>query len=509
MIEPNATGTSNGIHIVNGPNSPIRRALGHLSAEAKTNLSRSMGDRTQGFVEDLAAMRNGTLDIMQMHRLRSDLLRTKRQLANSADPSGWKGAEIDDIVDAIDDTMFKQDWVRTSTGKKLPARKLEALKQYEKAREASKFVNDIARSSSVQDLIHSVQVFDPAVGRAVGHRRRFKMEPTEVHDMIFQPRKAGALQEILDISGHHPGLRAALGDNLEAIYKRMVINEDGTFARGGYNRFMEEYGDHVEKLFGPERASKIMYANQMKAAVDELNVVATKVEDAFKHTFGDAVDPQKLGANGVVQTVMGSSGVTSRQTRELMKRLRHIDPDLHQSVRAEFAQWAEGELSRMPVQLKQGNAMRTWLGRNQGKIRAVMGDQYFRDVRKVQKMLDLVDLSDLAKNSPESVSAAWLQVTRSVFGPLSRKQRFMTAANRIFRGRSANKAMELMADPEKLRGFVQLGKMEPGTLAFWQKVDSLGLRYLMEDAGLNPPNDLGPVAAQEESLRRLAMGGPL
>jgi hypothetical protein len=71
--------------------------------------------------------------------------------------------------------MFKQDWVRTSTGKKLPARKLEALKQYEKAREASKFVNDIARSSSVQDLIHSVQVFDPAVGRAVGHRRRFKM----------------------------------------------------------------------------------------------------------------------------------------------------------------------------------------------------------------------------------------------------------------------------------------------------------------------------------------------
>jgi hypothetical protein len=168
MIEPNATGTSNGIHIVNGPNSPIRRALGHLSAEAETNLSRSMGDRTQGFVEDLAAMKNGTLDIMQMHRLRSDLLRTKRQLSNSADPSGWQGTEIDDIVDAIDDTMFKQDWVRTSSGKAVPARKLEALKQYEVARESSKFVNDIARSSSVQDLIESVQVFDPSVARAVG-----------------------------------------------------------------------------------------------------------------------------------------------------------------------------------------------------------------------------------------------------------------------------------------------------------------------------------------------------
>jgi hypothetical protein len=60
MIEPNATGTANGIHIVNGPNSPIRRALGHLSAEAKTNLSRSMGDRTQGFVE-AAAKRSDTV----------------------------------------------------------------------------------------------------------------------------------------------------------------------------------------------------------------------------------------------------------------------------------------------------------------------------------------------------------------------------------------------------------------------------------------------------------------
>jgi len=330
-----------------------------------------------------------------------------------------------------------------------------------------------------------------------------------VRDQLFEPNNAAALSDILTLSGGHPGLRAALADQLEGVYKKMALNPDGTFARGGYNRFMAEYGDHAELLFGPENAARLHNADSMARAVEQVNITAKKVEDAFRATFGDAVDPQKLGANGVVRTIMNSSNVTARQARTLMNRLKSIDPAMAMEVRAEFAQWANGELAKSPVLLKDGNAIRNWLGTNQSKIRAVMGDQYFNDMRTIQKFTDLVDYSDAVRGVSEPVQAAWLQVTRSVFGPLSKKQRFMTAANRILRGRSAKKALELMADPENLRKFIRLGKMDPKSLAFWATADQLGLRLFFEEEGLVPPKDMETTQIREESMRRLAMGGPL
>lgn len=509
MLEPNSTGSAYGIVLQNGRNSPVRRALGGLSREAEQNLSKSMGERTQGFVEDMAALRGDTIDIMAMHRLRSDLLRAKRKIHNNTDINGWTATELDEVIDALDRTMQTQDWVRASTGRKVPGLQRNALNQYARAREATEVMNIVSAKSSIQDMIDTVAVVDSASMRKFGERRKFTMMPAKVRDQLFEPNNASALSDVLDLSGSHPGLRAALADQLEGVYKKMALNPDGSFARGGYNRFMSEYGDHAELLFGPENAARIHNADSMARAVEQVNITAKKVEDAFRATFGDAVDPQKLGANGLVRTIMNSSNVTARQTRTLMNRLNSIDPAMAMEVRAEFAQWAHGELMKSPVVMKDGNAIRNWLGNNQSKIRAVMGNQYFNDMRTIQKFTELVDYSDAARGVSEPVQAAWLQVTRSVFGPLSKKQRFMTAANRILRGRSAKKALELMADPENLRKFVRLGKMDPSSLAFWATADQLGLRLFFEEEGLVPPKDMKTTQIREEAMRRLAQGGPL
>jgi hypothetical protein len=509
MLEPNATGSQFNIGISNGPNSPIRRTLGSLNREAADNYSKTLGDRTAGFVNDLEALKGETLDIMGLQRLRSDMLRAKRKVSNGTDTSGWTENEISELIDSIDATMIKNDWVRISTGKKVPAVQRQGLDQWHKARESTDFMNNIARNSTVQDLVDSVQVFDSAVGRRVGERRRFTMQPAQVRDTLFEAGNSGALLDVMNISGHHPGLRAALANELEAVYKGMALNADGTFARGGYNKFMQQYGDHAEILFGPERAAKLTHADSMARAVEDVNLTAKKVEDAYKNAFGDAVDPQKVGANGVANTIMSSSNVTARQARTLMNRLKQIDPSLHAATRAEFSQWMYGQLAKNPVQLKNGNAIRTLLEGSKDKISAVMGPQFVADLKAVQRATDLVDLSDLARGVAEPVSPAWLQVTRSVFGPLSRKQRFMTAANRIMRGRGAAKAISLMSDPDKLRGFVQLGKLNPNSAAFWSTANALGLRFILGENGIHPPADLETMQVREEALRRLAQGGPL
>jgi hypothetical protein len=507
-LEPNATGTEYGIKLVNGRNSPVRRALGEIEKEAQENLSQSMGDASQRFAQDMAALRGDTLDIMGIHRLRSDLLRAKRKVANGTDTSGWTAKELDKVIDSLDATLMSQDWVRVANGRTVPAVKREALNRMHQAREATDFLNNMARRDTIDDLIDQIQVYDGGTGRRFGERRRFRMAPAQVRERLFEANNAGALTDVIEMSGHNPQLRAALANELEAIYKGMAANADGTFKRGGYNQFMQQYGDHAELLFGPAQAARITTVDDMARAVQKTNEIAKKVQDAYKATFGEALDPA-AGAHGVVRQVMSSSNVTARQARNLMNRLGQIDPNLRNAVRAEFAQWAYGELATGPVALKGGNAIRQWLGGNQAKIRAVMGNQYYNDMRTIQKFTDLVDLSDMARGVAEPVQAAWLQVTRSVFGPLSKKQRFMTAANRIMRGRGAEKAIQLMADPKKLRQFVQLGKLDPKSLAFWSSASELGLRSYFEDAGLVPPRDMSELAVKEESLRRLAQGGPM
>jgi hypothetical protein len=509
FLEPNATNTAYGIQLVNGRNSPIRRALGAIDTEGLENLSKSMGESSQRFVQDMAALRGDQLDIMQMHRLRSDLLRTKRRIANGTDQSGWTRRELDSVIDALDDTIRTQDWVRTSTGRKVPGVKAEALPRLQMARESTEYMNNMARRSSIQDLTDTIQVYDGGTGRRFGTRRRFAMEPAQVRDTLFEAGNAGPLNDILEMSGSHPGLRAALADELEGIYKQMALNADGTFQRGGYNQFMAQYGDHAEALFGSQQAARITTADQMQVAVQRANQVADKVEDAYRAAFGDAVDPQKVGADGVVKTIMSSTGVTARQARGLMTRLRTLDPNLHQAVRAEFARWFNGQASKSPIQLKNGNALGNILEGNRDKIVSVMGKQFYDDMQLVRRMSDLVDYSDAIKGTAEPVQAAWLQVTRSVFGPLSRKQRFMTAANRIMRGRGAEKAIELMTDPAKLRQYVQLSKLSPKTVAFWSTVDALGLRALFEENGVVPPDDLDDIRIREAAFRNLAQGGPL
>ncbi len=514
LLEPSANGKEYGIKLINKPGSPINRALKDIDEQATQNLSKSMGQEQVQLVEDMAAMRAGELDIMQMHRLRSNLVRRQRMMSRQADPSGWTKEDIRSIIDAIDETMFKSDWVRKGTtahpgsGLAVPAVKREAIARYHLARESTKMLNETASKDLINDLISTSNVYDWNQGRRVYGRRKFDMMPAQIEQALFEPRVVRGLADVMEMSGYNPHLRAGFADHLEGIYKEMALNPDGSFQRAGYEKFINSYGDHMNEVFGPENASRIRTADDFGRAVLKANENATKIADAYKVAFGAGFNPETLATKGTIDAVMSAGDISVPQTRRFMNRIRQLDPQMHQSLKAEFAQWSHMQLSRGEIFLKDGNAIRNFIGKNHGKMRAVMGNQYVRDMITIQKVTDLVDASDMARNVAEPVQQAWLQVTRSVFGPLSRKQRFMTAANRIMRGRGAEKALNLMADPEALRKFVQLEKMSSKSLAFWATVDSLGLRGLMADAGLTGPTDLKEVAAKEESLRNLAQGGP-
>ena len=502
MLEPNTRGTA-GIVIDNSGNTQVKRAMANLNTEGMRNYSKTLGEGTQKFVADMEALAGGTLDIAQVQRLRSSLVAAKRAAGSPGDTLGWKPAEISQMIDAIDNTVMDAPWVRTTTGKPVPAQKVQALKQLENARESTRFLTKVAQKSTIRNLTDTIEVFD-AGAKSFG-RREFTALPSSVRDSMFKAGDASVLRDVLHLSGGNPTLKAGLAAELEGIYKQMVLNADGSFKQGAFQQFKAQYGDHMNQLFGPDEAARITHADTMVRAVDKANLVAKKVEDLFLENFGHTF--QGEGVQGVVLNVMGNSNVSAAQARNVLNSLDRIAPDMATGVRAEMGQWMAGQMYKTPLSIKGAGALDSVLRSNESKIRAVMGDRYVKDLEKVQNVLSILDTSDVARGSSESVQSAFLQVTRSIMGPLSRKQRFMTAFNRIQRNRGSAKALELMSDPDSLRKYVKLGELNPQGLAFWSTVDGLGLNIFMEEVGLTRPDDLKTQAESLQRMQAIGQGG--
>ena len=503
-----------GVALRNTNRSPIRRTLNSLERSAKRNLSETEGAATMAMVKDLEKLREGVLDIGELHRLRSDLLRKKRNLLNGSDPSGWKVTELDEVIDSITATMAdtkNAPWFRIETGKNIPRQQQDAMNIYALAGESTR-VNDVVTSRAfLRDMTKEIREIDPKTMRFFGERKVFDMMPSQVREALFAPRQPGALRDLFMLSGRNPNIRAALANELEAIYKKRALNPDGTFARGGYQSFIDDYDGHMELLFGPKQAARITNADQMGRAVLDLNKRAKQMERAFAEEFGSLGDKNALSSVSIVDHMMTSTRATPEKISRFMNRIGRLDPGMIPAIRADFAQYAYRELMVSPIETKNGNAIRNFMGKNVSKIRRIMGDRYWQDMRALQRITDMTDLAMKAKASSDPIQAAWLQITRSVFGPLSKKQRFMTAANRVLRATHAERAIEYMADPQKLHKFMQLEKLKPGSIAFWTRVNSLGLRSLFEAEGVSVPDpeELEQRAAKEQAMRNLAMGGPL
>ena len=501
-LEPNTRGVNN-IVLANPKGSPIRAALDNLDLQAARNYSTKLGDQTANFVNDLEALTGDVLDIQQLQRLRSNLSYARHQALKSEAPD-WNANDIGKVIDAIDEAVDNMPWIRRSTGRAVPAQREYGLKALYRARDATEYVNGVAKRDFIDTITRQIKVFDDNAMPFAG-RRQFETMATPVRDAMFEPGNGRALRDFLDLAGHDPRFRAALADELEGIYKQMAYNADGTFKAGGFQQFRDLYGEHMNMVFGPQNAARVTTADQMARAVREANKVAKHIDDLFIEYFGESFNG--AAHQGIVRNVMGSSKVSAAQVTKMMRRLEKISPDMATAVRAEFAQWMGGKMSASPITTKGSGALGEMLTTHAPKIEAIMGKQYLNDLQKVNRVLQIVDIANLSSTSPEAVQQAWLQVTRSLFGPLSRKQRFMTAFNRVMRNRGAAKALELMSDPSSLRSFIRLGKLDPTRLAFWAEARALGIEGILHEAGVSPPEDLEAMAAKQRELERVRMYG--
>ena len=480
------------IGIKQSPNSATSRALNRIDREGMNNLSSAFGAKDARLVGDLEALRNGTvLDANALYRLESQLGAEIRRM-DTTDGLGYTKHNLNEVRKAIKDQMRNGNWVDIETGTTMSKSwQRGTMDKLDAAREASEFNTVIATDTTVDQLVHSRPVFTqgPDTVAADGTVTAGTMRKTgdyefdnisnmQVQKLLNDPK---IMRNVYDATRDNPQVKAAMSNELKEEYLTFVGRDSSDWTQTKHNAFMKKYRAQFDLTFGAEDAARITNAETMGAAVAKASARATRMTNLFTERFGkDFVEKGGLNAKSFANHVMTTQGMNAKQLSNTMDEIKRIDPDLHIQLKAEVGNYFVDRVSSGALLHGNGDQLNKLIKDEGPVLEAVLGKQYLDDVKKFQKVLKLFQFSDQSKPlTGEPIQAAWLQITRSLLGPLSRKQRFLTSYNRISSGFRSKGLLEMMADPATMKQFMKLEKMTPFTAAWTATVGRLGLEQLL------------------------------
>jgi hypothetical protein len=125
-----------------------------------------------------------------------------------------------------------------------------------------------------------------------------------------------------------------------------------------------------------------------------------------------------------------------------------------------------------------------WFKQNTDLILDVIGDtEYLNAMRSVGNILKRRSDRGMIRGSAAEVNPSGVALTRVIFGPLSRVQRFISAARRTGARSGAAEAADIITDPNLLKELISLRTFDVSSRRVAQFVLKTGL---LEPLGIDP-----------------------
>jgi len=289
-----------------------------------------------------------------------------------------------------------------------------------------------------------------------------------------------------DIS-FNPLMKQRFREAILEDYDRAVITQNKKGQDVIDQDFFEEWiatkGETVSKFFTPEEMLHIRhqpgalahYTLTNKAAMDaygaEINRLLPDVDIGVKSLLRE--ENQRLIWDQV-------NSMTGKQQRQLFKLLDNV-PGMERGVlgdRVRMMMQDELETSLLAAS-KTGNYLgfEKWLTKNNALIRNVFPAEatvWIRNLGLVKNVLKQRSDRAMVVGSGAEANPTGLALTRVIFGPLSRMQRFFTAFRRGQVRGGAAKAAHLVNDPEALKLFASIRTMRLGGRPAARIIQDLG-----------------------------------
>lgn len=262
-----------------------------------------------------------------------------------------------------------------------------------------------------------------------------------------------------------PDLVHSLRGALREIYEQDIIKTGWT--RSKHNSFMKKYDQAMRGAWSADEVADFQrYSLQS-------NTTEWKKKVEFSTTLMNRTR-QRMGWDSTVEfnsnNILGSlRGMKPAKIRGVLRDLKNDYPEMYADVQRMNLRQIEhklhndffdvGEGVTDPFQRAKG--FEKWFEANEETLRGLHGDQYVTDMRALKNTLKIEAKRSRVRGNAPDTQPLWLRVTRTVFGPLSRPQRQMSAGTFTQQRLAAQKVLQLYSDPEKLRQIKFAGNL-PG-----------------------------------------------
>jgi hypothetical protein len=278
-------------------------------------------------------------------------------------------------------------------------------------------------------------------------------------------------------------------------YRLSVFGKDGKIDTKAFLEWKRETAGFADRLFTPEELLRIKRPGGLEAVLKEETDRIANLENSLRRTFKldnnfNFKDPGKVKG----QLWDRFTKLSSQDRRRAMVHLneagmaeefrgflfRDISGTFKHAMNAPYASQAGAEKILKDVNANTELIYDMFPGQKEA------AERYIGDLRTIARTVQRRSISRSIKGTRQEANPNMLALTRVVFGPLSRAQRFLTAARRVSTRRMGENAINIIQDPENLRKFMQLKDYPVGSRQAAQLLTHLGFADAWGD-DLNKP----------------------
>jgi len=445
------------VQVANPKNTLLRKTLTRLDREGLNALSASSAKATNSLLDDLGvpAVEKGArgnmigeglggevLDMHHLHKLSSQLKAEMRSIS-TRDGMGWKKADLQELIGAIDYTIRKGRLVHTSSGKALTGAEAGGVRtSFSQAVESTKRYHEVWDDGALKS------VFETQGGE-------FTIRPGTLRKTLFKADDAGTLKRILDISKDDINVKAAIGKEFETYYKSKVM-VDGKFSDAAHSNFLNQHADHLQDIFGQAGSDYIKRTGNIGNAIKAMDLQAKQVRHTLQHAYGKRLTDEQMYAGNVARDALRGE-LSTKQIANLRTALAssNAGADTWQNIQRSGLDALQQEFLKKSGNQANSDAMSKLLVDHSERLTELYGPTYVQNLTTLRDVIGMMERNTMGGAVRRDPQPIWLAVSRNFLGAMDPMQRKLTAANKLARRLSDDRLSDLLNNPDLLHGLIK------------------------------------------------------
>lgn len=429
-----------------------------------------------------ASLRDGQLDLMQAYRAYDDLDGIARATGNEY---------IRNLADALD-SMLARAKITSRDGIPVSREWRTQLRDQRKGVRAAKQKHD-----ELAGFVNNNIMLER------GADGKYNAQSLAVLDKYSKMTAADKnYQALLSATRQSPDLQVQVKNGLWDLYKREVGLDEMKFDIAKHRQFMRQRSDLLSAVFGAEdfaqMASNPRYFREFN---DASNKRLAELRGIMAQGEAELAERQTREAVEAIQDVVPAQVPKNITVGKIGKKLQSMDSEnffrtrrlmqeeglwtgVQDATREEVRRTFEAGLTQGQ---KGAEKLGQYLDDNAIFLKRMFGEQYVSDLRTIRAGLEVISRGTAERAGKQEAQSGSVRVLRSLIGPLSKPQRFITAMTFNTNRYTAKGFFKAIDNPEDARRLVAIRRLDPRGLTAARQLMRLGL---MDELGINGESEV-------------------